>query len=250
MHLCGFPVKGGQESSRCESKRSVERNRDVASCRCRPSVVRTGVALWLILVLGSVLAAGDTLAAPPQLPHPSSSGSNRHTLPISEQQQHENNQNQQQQHQQQSISSSSKASFSTFLSSLPPTTARSPHEMLLRRDESREPTTAAMRCLVAGQSHGGRGKGSDSSARTRGQVRGSSLEEEVRRNGSCMLGFGANDAGQRALGHCRSTRVPQLAEGAPCFVSNNTAASSTLDGGSEGVCQLPLQDAMPAYVPK
>jgi hypothetical protein len=46
----------------------------------------------------------------------------------------------------------------------------------------------------------------------------------VRRSGSCILGFGANDAGQLALGHDRSTRVPQLVEGVPAFL--NTAPSA------------------------
>ena len=82
------------------------------------------------------------------------------------------------------------------------------------------PALAPVRCLVAGQIQGGRGQGAgsgESAAHRPASARGSSLEEEVRRSGSCILGFGANDAGQLVLGHARSTRVPQLAEGVPSY---------------------------------
>jgi len=88
-----------------------------------------------------------------------------------------------------------------------------------------EPATAPMRCLVAGQLHGGRGQVPGANgARSRSTARGSSLEEEVRRSGSCILGFGANDAGQLALGHDSSTRVPQMAEGAVAYTASDAGA--------------------------
>lgn len=125
-------------------------------------------------------------------------------------------------------------SLSSLLSSLPPVAVRSdalPLFASLCRQESRsEPALAPVRCLVAGQLNGGRGRapGATNGAHSRSTARGSSLEEEVRRSGSCILGFGANDAGQLALGHDSSTRVPQMAEGVVAYKTSN---SNTSDQG-------------------
>ena len=125
-------------------------------------------------------------------------------------------------------------SLSSLLSSLPPVAVRSdalPLFASLCRQESRsEPALAPVRCLVAGQLNGGRGRapGAANGAHSRSTARGSSLEEEVRRSGSCILGFGANDAGQLALGHDSSTRVPQMAEGVVAYKTSN---SNTSDQG-------------------
>jgi len=166
--------------------------------------VRGHEALLYLLLLSSALAAGhDTQNA---------------------QQQHR------QHSQQQGSAPEQSASFPSFISSLPPVAARtesfpsmaSPHAMTLRQEPLAAPAQAPMRCLVAGQIHGGRGQGTagaDGGAPPRANSRASSLEEEVRRSGSCILGFGANDAGQLALGHAASTRVPQLAEGVVTYSS-------------------------------
>ena len=175
--------------------------------------------LRLVLVFGWALAAGPAAlagtAASPLPPRPAA-------VPVAPGEQRKQPQDALQ-------------SVSSFLASLPPAARAgalqshaSPHAMLRDAHSAQgAPATARMRCLVAGQIHGVRGQapgGGDSGGRPRSSARGSSLEEEVRRSGSCILGFGANDAGQLALGHDRSTRVPQLVEGVPAYL--NPAPSS------------------------
>ena len=149
--------------------------------------------LWLVLMFGWALAAGPAALAgtiaSPLPPRPSAAPAPQE-------------QGQQPQGALHSVSS--------FLASLPAAVRAgalhshaSPHAMLRDAHAARgTPGMARMRCLVAGQIHGGRGQApgsGDGGARPRSSARGSSLEEEVRRSGSCILGFGANDAGQLAL---------------------------------------------------
>ena len=174
------------------------------------------IALWLVLVLGFALAAG----------HDAESGTSAAPPVASRQPQDQ--------------TTLAAGSVSSFLSSLPPVSHRTaalpalvhPHARLRAPAVHAAPAMAPMRCLVAGQIHGGRGQGlgSDGGTRHRSSGRASSLVEEVRRSGSCILGFGANDAGQLVLGHDKSTRVPQLAEGLPSYVATAGANTSVRVG--------------------
>ena len=169
--------------------------------------------LWLVLLTAPATAPATTSgpAAPPPARPPLAPSAH--------------DQGASQKHQQHG----STASPTPFLSSLPPVVAGAgaPFSLLRRQGARMEPATAPMRCLVAGQLHGGRGQAPGTNgARSRSSTRGSSLEEEVRRSGSCILGFGANDAGQLALGHDSSTRVPQMAEGAVAYTVSDAGAKA------------------------